>query len=360
MNQSQSQVVQLDTTASQQNRSKIASIELMRVIAMFAVVVIHVRLFIAIPMNTQEPWLADLANQLSRFAVPFFFLVAGYFIAPKLISSSGSSLREMRRYNAPLLKLWLVWTAICLVLPIRFDILMQEGYVAERTLAWLSLAETPLNTLLEGSLVHLWFLPSLMLAIAIIALLQHARLGQWMLPLATVLYLYGVLAGSYSEITGWEAPFFTRNGPFFSLLLVSIGVAIRQNAWSVTRCTAWGLMLLGLFGHMAEASWLYHHGIAFAGHDFLFSTALWATGLFLLLLLHPNWGDHPLTFYLSQWTLPIYVCHLSIAIVLYNLVAMFQIEAWYREGVMFFGTYFGALLLVIMLSRTKLKPILFR
>ncbi|MFO6424072.1 acyltransferase [Motilimonas sp. KMU-193] len=340
-----------------QPKQKIASLELMRVIAMIAVIVIHVRLFIDLPAIAGEPWLADIANQLARFAVPFFFLTSGYLIQPKL---TADPYRVMRQYNRPLLRLWLVWSVICLLLPSRFDVLAEQGYLAERMGYWQFLWQTPLNTLFEGGLVHLWFLPSLMIAVAILAVLLHSQRQHWLLPLALVLYVYGVLAGSYSELSQLSAPIFTRNGPFFSLLMVALGFEIRRRSWSLSATHALLLGLVGLLGHFAEAFYLYGHGVPFAGHDFLFFTVLWGVGLFMWLLAHPSYGDYPWVHWLSRYTLAIYVCHLSIAIVLFNLVRVWSLEGLTRDGVLLFGTYFGSLAFVLLVDKSPLRRWLLR
>ncbi|WP_233071100.1 acyltransferase [Motilimonas eburnea] len=347
----------IDKVTMPQPNQRIASLELMRVIAMIAVIVIHVRLFIDLPPIAGEPWLADIANQLARFAVPFFFLTAGYFIQPKL---AANPYPVMRAYSRPLLRLWLVWSVICLLLPSRFDVLAEQGYLAERMGYWQFLWQTPLNTLFEGGLVHLWFLPSLVIAVAMIAVLLHYQRQSWLLPLALVLYSYGVLAGSYSDLSQWGAPIFTRNGPFFSLLMVAIGFEIRRSGWSLTSAQAILLGLIGLLGHFAEAFNLYAQGVPFAGHDFLFFSAMWGVGLFMWLLANPRFGDVPWVHRLSRHTLAIYVCHLSIAIVLFNLVRMFALEGLTRDGVLLFGTYFGSLAFIYLVGKTPLRSWLLR
>lgn len=72
-----------------------------------------------------------------------------------------------------------------------------------------------------------------------------------------------ILAGSYTSLTGLEAPFFTRNGPFFSTLMVTLGFLIRQHEWKVSSAKALGLIALGMCIHFAEVVWLSKFDTAF-------------------------------------------------------------------------------------------------
>jgi len=337
--------------------TKIPSLELMRVIAMLAVIVIHTGLFINAPIINGQAWLADIVNQLSRFAVPFFFLVAGFLIQPKIVDTP---IAIMRKYNTPLFKIWLVWSAICLLLPANLQTVMEKGYLGERLGYWDYLLSKPLNSLLEGGLVHLWFLPALIMAVVIVALFTYFKRIKWLLPIATIVYLYGVLAGSYASLTDLGSPFLTRNGPFFSLLMVAIGFEVRRFEFTLSIQSALLLSLIGLFGHFAEAYWLFTQGVPFSSHDLLLFTPLWATGLFLFLLAKPNLGDHPLTYWLSKSILPIYVCHLSIAIVFFNLVGAFELNGLPRDALLFFGTTIFSLIFVKIIEKTALQKFLFR
>ncbi|WP_022943170.1 acyltransferase family protein [Psychromonas hadalis] len=337
--------------------NKIPSLEFMRVIAMIAIIIIHTGLFTDTLIINGNAWLANIANQLSRFAVPLFFLIAGFLIQPKLMTSP---LLVIRKYNAPLLKVWLVWTVICLLLPTNLQNVIELGYLGERQLYWQFLLKTPLNSLLEGGLVHLWFLPALIIAVAIVGLFTHFKQLKLLLPVAIMLYLYGVLAGSYASLTDIGSPFLTRNGPFFSLLMLTIGFEIRRFEVKLSAQAALLLLCIGLLGHFLEAYWLFTKGVPFSGHDLLLFTPLWASGLFLYLLAKPKMGDHPLTYWLSKSILPIYLCHLSIAIIFFNIVGIFALSGVSRDALLFFGTTICSVAFVKLIEKTPLQNILFR
>ncbi|MFS1429459.1 acyltransferase family protein, partial [Vibrio splendidus] len=234
------------------------------------------------------------------------------------------------------------------------------GYLGEREGYWGFLMNTPLNSFLEGGLVHLWFIPALVCAVLIIALLVELKLNKLLLPIAIALYGYGVLAGSYATLTGLEAPFFTRNGPFFGTLMVTLGFLIRQNQWKVSSTKALGLLALGMLIHFAEAAWLTTFDVGFNMNDFLFGTALWGMGVFMWLLANPNMGNYAWVRAISNRMLGIYVSHLLIIIVLFNVCGVFGITELAKDVTVFFGTVLLSFGLVAGIEKTPLRHVLLR
>ena len=82
------------------------------------------------------------------------------------------------RYSKPLLKVWLAWSIISLLMPFNLGKVMEVGYLAEREGYWGFLMSTPLNSLFEGGLVHLWFIPALICAVAILAATHRNEANQ--------------------------------------------------------------------------------------------------------------------------------------------------------------------------------------
>lgn len=336
---------------------KITSIELGRLIAIFVVVAMHCQMFLSYFLYQDTPWFGYIFNQSTRFAVPLFFLISGYLIQPKL---TATPIDTVKRYCAPLLRVFIVWSVICLAMPFNLYKFVTEGYIAERSGYWGFLAQSPLNTLLEGGLVHLWFIPALMIAALITALFAKADKLNWLIPFAAVLYIYGVLAGSYQNITELWTPFFTRNGPFFSTLMFAIGFVIRQKDIQVTAPKAMVLALVGMAIHFAEAYWLVAYQQPFNGNDFLFGTMLWGTGIFLFLLAKPNLGNTPWVLNLSKSVLPIYVAHLPVIIFMMNVSGLLEVTGPAKDALVFSGTVIITLALVKGIERTPLSKWLFR
>ncbi|MCW8334218.1 acyltransferase [Vibrio paucivorans] len=338
-------------------KDKIASIELGRVIAMVAIIALHCQMFLTYFQYDGTPWFGYIFNQLTRFAVPLFFIISGFLIQPKLTQDPIGTLKS---YSKPLIRIWLIWSVISLVMPFNLGVVAEHGYLAERTGYWNYLAQAPLNSLLEGGLVHLWFIPALVIAVAVLAYLVKWDKTFLIFPTSIALYYYGVFAGSYQIITDLDAPFFTRNGPFFATLMVAIGFTIRELELRWRATTALAVTFLGMAIHFIEAYYLHGFGQIFNMNDFLMGTALWATGCFMWLLAKPNLGNHPLVFTLAKRILPVYVSHLLIVIVMMNVSGILGVTAGLKDLIVFTGTLLITYALVVGLEKTPLKHLLFR
>ncbi|AUI87594.1 fucose 4-O-acetylase [Vibrio azureus] len=336
---------------------KIASLEFARIIAMFAIIGLHCQMALTYWHWNELPWVGYVINQSARFAVPLFFLISGYLIQPKLSTTPFATLRS---YAQPLMRIWLIWSAFSLLMPFNWSNVSKVGYFAERQAYWSKLALSPINSLLEGGLVHLWFIPALVIAVALIAFLVRVKLDALILPVALLLYFYGVLAGSYLTLTDLPSPFLTRNGPFFSTLLVALGYLARQAQWQWSRYTILAVLFAGLSLHFAEAYSLMGYGIAFNSHDYLFGTAIWALGAFMWLLTHPNWGNMPWVYKWSSRILGLYVCHLLVIITLSNIVRFLNFQGFERDIFLYPATLVVSSLLIIGIEKTPFKAWLLR
>ncbi|WP_159650990.1 acyltransferase [Vibrio atypicus] len=339
------------------SHKKISSIELGRVVAILAIVAMHCQMFLSYWQYEGTPWFGYVFNQTTRFAVPLFFLISGYLIQPKLIVDPISTLKQ---YLSPLIRIFVVWSIICLLMPFNLQTVIEQGYLTERQGYWDFLAQTPLNTILEGGLVHLWFIPALMSAAIIAAILAKLNKLSLFVPIGFILYGYGVLAGSYEVLTGIGSPFFTRNGPFFSTLLFAIGFAIRERNIQTTSKQALTIAAIGMAMHFSEAYMLSNFEQPFNGNDFLLGTCLWGSGLFLWLLTKPELGEGLRLTSLSKYVLPIYVAHLPIIILMMNFVRFNELTDLTKDAVVLSGTLIITLLLVLGLSKTPLYRWLFR
>ncbi|MGR5219206.1 acyltransferase [Vibrio parahaemolyticus] len=332
---------------------KIASLETARVLAFLAVVLIHSQFLMSLNLgDSGEPWFGYIVNQLARFAVPLFFLISGYLIQPKLYSNPFPTASQ---YALPLMRLWLIWSIIYLLVPFNLGIVVEQGYLTERQGYWDSLMVNLLNSILEGGLVHLWFLPSLVMAVYIIAFAVSVKKAQWVLVIGALLYLYGLMGGSYQVLTGIEAPVFTRNGPFFSLLMVSLGCEIRSRNIRLDSGNAIKVMLVGLSVHFAEASALHHLGYKFSLNDYLVGTVMWAVGCFLWLLVNPDWGNGLFIAKIANRVLPLYVAHLLVIIAMFNVCGILGLSGLVKDMVVLVGALVLSYRLVCLLERTPLS-----
>lgn len=339
------------------NTKRISSLELGRIISMIGVIIIHAGVFRKLILIDGQPWITMLLGQASRFAVPFFFILSGYFIQPKLAAKPFKTLKD---YSQPLLKLWLIWSAIYLVIPTNIKQVLYKGYLIERINYWQRLASQPLNLLFEGGAVVLWFLPGLICALAIISVTIRLNAPNLIVLIAILLYIYGLMAGSYQPIFGLEAPFNTRNGPFLSTLLVVLGYEFRRKNFALPLNTALIVMILGMVLHFTEAFYLIQWGKRFGGHDFLLGTPIWAMGMFLALLAVPQLGANTRLVELSKYTLGIYLCHTIIIIYLRYLYNFMKINPWFQELTVVPMTFLLSVIFIQALSKTPLRNLLIR
>ncbi|MGF1682967.1 acyltransferase [Photobacterium minamisatsumaniensis] len=340
------------------HKDRIASFEWGRLIALLAVIVIHAKPLMDAPLIDELPWVGLLLNQLGRFAVPFFFILAGYFIMPKL---SESALSTLKRYSLPLLKVWLAWSVIYLALPFNLSKFFAEGYIAERSGYWGFLASNPLNTLFEGGIVHLWYIPGLLSGLAIIALCCEFKQEKLIFPIAIALYLYGLMAGSYQPIFGLEAPIFTRNGPFLSTLMVAVGFMARKHNYQLPFTIAALLAVGGMGLHLLEALFLLkQHDVAFNINDFLLGTPLWAAGIFFMLASRPEFGRSTQALKLGKDILGIYLVHLLVIIYLFNTFGMLEFSGFLADVSVLILTCLMSYVIVKGIDKTPLRSVLLR
>ncbi|WP_318492277.1 acyltransferase [Photobacterium leiognathi] len=306
-------------------KKRIISFESGRLIALLAIIALHSQVFMKSPLIFGEPVIGMILNQASRFAVPLFFIIAGYFYYPKLIKSDSKE-DVFWQYTRPLLMMWLSWSIIFLLIPFNFTTLLNDGYWAERTNYWSSLLANPLNSLFEGGLVHLWYIPALICAVGIITLLHAFKVEAILLPIALILFVYGCAAGSYVPVTYMEAPIFTRNGPFFSTLLVALGYEIHRRKLTLDSKQSIILAFSGFALFLLEANYLYFFANGAFYHDFLLGTPLWAIGIFLFLQGKPDFGEKLKASTISNDLLGVYLCHLLVVIYFFNIVFMLGVN----------------------------------
>lgn len=147
-------------------------------------------LVIAIHTSPLESYLADgdfiLTRVIARVAVPFFFLVTGYFVLPKFMEKQNG-LSALKKY---VLRIFLVYLgATVLYLPVQ----IYKGTFAteEGILVFFK------DFFTDGTFYHLWYLPASIYGVLFsVFLLRRCKPGAVQV-LAGVLYLIGLFGDSY-------------------------------------------------------------------------------------------------------------------------------------------------------------------
>lgn len=224
------------------------------------VVAIHVR-----PMsNAAGSQIIDYLNYgiqhyLARVAVPFFFVCSGFLLYRKTSPGEFDS-AVTGRYLVRLVRLYLIWTIIYFpfILP---GITQDERGTAHAVLVFIK------NSIVTGSVLHLWYFPALIFAVALISVLLLKKVDPLtILIISAVFYFFGLFAQSwFGFILPLEdaAPgiwkflkllqrviITTRDGLFDAFFFVSMGMYIAYSDLHIKPKRAamlFGLSMLALF-----------------------------------------------------------------------------------------------------------------
>lgn len=192
-------------------------IEIFRVVAAFLVVAIHTS-----PLASYSGT-ADFVftRVIARVAVPFFFMVTGYFVLSK-----GTGVRRFLKKTA------IIYAAsAALYLPIN----VYAGHLQ----GW-GLLDLVQQVLFEGTFYHLWYLPAALLGAWLTSLLMRRTSRGVCAAIVTALYVLGLLGDSYWGLiegvpgvsNAYSALFalmgYTRNGLFFAPMFMFLGAEMRM------------------------------------------------------------------------------------------------------------------------------------
>lgn len=165
-----------------------------------------------------------LTRILARVAVPFFLMVTGQFVLPRILTPGPRAGRRLLRYLARTGLLYLV--CVLLYLPLG----IYAGHYRE-----MSPAKILRLLLWDGTFYHLWYFPACMLGMILLYLLSR-RLGlRAITRICGILYLLGLAGDSYYGLTAYFPPLrdlcdwgfqiwtYTRNGLFLAPLFLMLG-----------------------------------------------------------------------------------------------------------------------------------------
>lgn len=273
-------------------------IDAVRFIASIAVVLIHT----VSPQNVEFGVdTGGAVGQLCRFAVPFYFIASGYFLAKKG-ANVEYILQSVRRRIAPV---FIVWLLIYLAFMGNTESLMTPTSIARLLIT-------------GGPAYHLWFLPALVFA-SIVALALRRFLGLRTALIATVLlYGVGLGVGTYA----WNGPSRSLSPILCAPVFVCIGLWIPISRWQPDLKISLGILFLGGVGQLMEAYLLDTlHMSPFHKSDFVISTLPLGVGTFLVAMNLPLKARVTRTLaYFGIVSLGIYAIHLLFVIGLETLM----------------------------------------
>lgn len=262
--------------------NRLNNVDLFKAMSIFAVILIHTHPFLnpTADVRTIEEM---IVNQLSRFAVPFFFMISGYYLALK-VKVNNASWELIWTRSKRLFLLFSLWSLIYLLLSLDISKIAEFGYF--KVIFWKlhTIWEHPITTLFQGTAAHLWFLPSLIIGQCFVFLLYQFGI-KWILPITFVLFILGVIGGAYSATSiGVTLPFDTRDGPFMSSISFGVGFVIGMKGLpKINMKFASALLMLGAMGQLIETTFLWKTAkIDPTQIDYVFSTLPFSMGFMLL------------------------------------------------------------------------------
>ncbi len=210
-------------------------IDFMKFICAFLVIAVHTDIFSDINPDLRFV----VVHILARIAVPFFSVCAGYFFTAKMARVENPS-RYAKTYLKRLLLLYLGWSLVYFA----YDFIYILNYIDPPVVFYS--ANSFIDAILKylvlfvffGSHYHLWFIPALILAIALLYLAIRFNKIALFAVLSGLCYLFGLSGNSYYGLVGqikglrpiyetyFQVMFTTRNGLFFAFGFVMMGALL--------------------------------------------------------------------------------------------------------------------------------------
>ncbi len=304
----------------------------------FLVLIIHFR-----PFSDYNPSLDFSSAQIvSRIAVPFFFISAGYFIAVNGLERAVVLNSIKKNF-----KLYMVWTVIYLPISIMFYMPTYNNIY--------------LNLTVLGVYYHLWFIPALIFSLIVLYYLSKFLKPITITLIAFIFFSIGVFGDAYHGVlqSGWFLDAIdyylsifttTRDGLFFGFLFVSLGYLIYKSQihQRISVISAWIGFILSFGLMFVEMGLLISYTIPFE-FNMYFSIIPTTFFLFSLCLKYPS----PLrsTDLRNKGTL-IYFSHFIVYYLGYGLASLFQLNFILNSSL---GRYGIAVVTSILFANFVLK-----
>ena len=206
-------------------RRQVQAIDLMKFVCSILVIIVHTH-----PFYEKLPDVGFVfSNILGRIIIPFFFISSGYFMQKGLKGKSNS---YFKKYIHRIIKLYLIWSFICL--PAGY--LLVNNVIQLKGFEWVIALIAGL--FYAGTYYHLWYMAALIFAMIFCYLWLKKFSMKSLLILGGILLMIGCVETYHAlfKNTLLENPLHiyfsifhtTRNGLFFGTLYVALGLYIAQ------------------------------------------------------------------------------------------------------------------------------------
>ena len=246
--------------------NRLGGIDAFRVFALIAVVLLH-----SFQPATDAPLDGGILLYFARWAVPFFFIVSGYFFGLRDPGTVDGIIKLAKRLT-PVILFWLL----------VYIVYFKKTFVLTDPIAICKYLFT------GGMAFHLWFLSALAISGAVVLCVKRFGLAV-LFTVAALLYLFGLGFGAYRELLSLpEIPwgnqaFKTRWGPFLGVLFIAAGYYLGRKGVKTSLRTGLYITIFGAFLQLAEAYLIWSNGYDFS-YEFLFGTVPFGIGMFLVAL----------------------------------------------------------------------------
>lgn len=252
-----------------------------------------------------EFWRIYVINTISTVGVTTFFIISGFLFFQKAVNEE-----RLKKQICRILKLYGVW--IIAYFPINmYSYWKEEMSISQMVLDFIK------KTIFSGSYYHLWYLPSLIIALYIVYVLGKKYNNKRILTLTGILMIIGILTNTYTVflpdvvdkiyLRYCDIFLTSRNGLFMGAFLVAVGKSISDytKKWKDIRIFL-PLLIISILALYGEGIWLSNHnngGII----NIAFTTVAVATFLALIFIVElPQIRVKPKLRNLSTL---IYCCH---------------------------------------------------
>ena len=171
------------------NKERNCSIDIFRLVCAILVVAIHTK-----PFLDQNSTLGFVATQiLPRIAVPFFFLVSGFYYIEKLERGENCAAKTIWKT----FKLYLFWSIVYFIKD--FIIFIFDGDHTFKSVLFF-FYEKAVHFLYYGAEYHLWYFVALLISMIIIAMAYKLKIQKAVVIITVILFVFGLLGESYYYI----------------------------------------------------------------------------------------------------------------------------------------------------------------
>lgn len=318
-------------------------IDVLRLIFALGVVSIHTMAFSSINENLR----IATSMGICRIAVPFFFLVSGYFLYDRIQEKS-----EPKSTLKKLLILYIAWISIELItlFPTVLNYLNSPMFIIRRLL-------------LVGVTGSLWYISSLILSIFLISKLLKNDNILFLIIIGMLLYLFGITGDTYYGlfnnilIDDYSSMFFLPQiGITESILFISLGAAINKYKLNKKFNFPGILAIISIIILLIETFILNKTGIAKDANMYL-STIIVAP---LILIWALNYKKNNISSEFSktckEYSIGIYCSHQILMIWITILLPTLASNSMIK----FILTLMLSIIVVTFIRKTKLKTLLLK